>query len=225
MAQLKQPYFGVAADQAIAQYKAEKDPKAKDKIFVREIMPAFNKLISYYYFKMPVARNPEIQVDCLSFLVEQIHKFDEKAHTRAFPYFNVIVKHFFIQQLKKEKKQISNDQHNFADLQQAQEFEIGVDHVESQIEVDQFLENFKLYLDEYLKLDLKEQERNIVGAIITVFNNVRSLDLVSKKAIMFYLSEMTGYETKKISQTLSKVKKKYFLYKKRYEKGEIGQKK
>ncbi len=218
----KQPYFGVDVDKALIEYKQEKDPKTRDRIFLKKIMPAFEKLISYYYFKMPVARNPEIMVDCLSFLVEQISKFNEKQQTRGFPYFNVIVKHFFIQQLKKEKKQISNDQYNFADLQQVAAQEIAVEHSESQIESDQFLENFKLYLEDHLKSDIKEQERNIVSAIICLFDNVRSLDLLNKKAILFYIKEITGCETKKISAVLSKVKKKYLVYKKKYEAGDIG---
>lgn len=216
-------YFGKPVDEAIVDFQNEKDQEVKKKIFEQRIMPAFLKLCQYHYFKFPIAKNPDVVYEALTFLYEQIHKFNTKKFTRGFPYFNLVTKNFFIQKLKSEKKEVSVDK-DFVSLNDATNLDsddLIVDHIESSVEKREFLELFKKQLTKWKEKAIKEQERKVAEGLVHLFENADSVDFYQKKAIFFYLKEITGLNSKQIAVNLNKFYKKFKRFKTAYEAGEV----
>jgi hypothetical protein len=217
-------YFGEDVDQSIALFQLEQDKKERDRIFEQEILPAFKKLSQYHYYKMPVARNVEVMNDCVAHLCEQLHKFDTAKASRGFPYFNMIAKNFFTQKLKYEKKQISNDQYSVS-LSDYHNQKGNVDSTfvvefRDKIEHDEFSEIFVEKLSKWRDFFRKEQERKVIDGLLIIFKDSENI-ICKKKAIFFYLKEITGLNSKQIATNLNKIKKKFISLKDKYERGEI----
>ena len=219
-------YFGADVDQAIVLYRLETNTEEKHRIFIEDIKPAFEKLIKYHFFRTPVNKDPEIQHDCLSFLYEQIEKFDYTKHKRGFPYFNVIAKHFFIQKLKNQNKKVATDKNtdSISEYHKNKVFfdeRLVTDHLEDEYEHKEFMLILRDHLPKWRDQFQKEQERAFVDALIHLFENSENLDIFNKKAIYFYLREITGLNSKQIATNLNKVKKKFVFLKKKYLRGDI----
>lgn len=215
-------YFGKNVDEAILSYKKSTNKKEKNKIFEQTIMPAFEKLIEYHYYKVPVVKNPEIKQDCLVMLYEKIENFDETNFDRGFPYFNMVVRHFFFQELKKQKKQIFETEKIKIDDFQDQTVDDALldDSFEVSLENKEFVNIFKDNLQRWRSQFQKEQEVKIIDALIVIFESCDDL-LLQKKAIFHYLKELTGLNSKQIASNLNKIKKRYELLKTKYSRGDI----
>lgn len=218
-------YFSDDVTKAIIEFKYEKSKEKRNEIFVERIMPAFEKLIKYHYHRSHIAKNEEIMQDCMSYLFEKIPKYEEDKYDHAFPYFNIIVRNYFIQISKAESRQIQNDQYpiSLTDIKQQQGKleEYAIDDIETKIEFEQFLESFKDHLHKWRNHFQKPQEVKIIDALIIIFENADNLELYNKKAIFWYLKELTNLKSKQIATNLAKIKRKYELLKKKYNRGDI----
>lgn len=218
-------YFGEDVTKSIVRFNKEKNFTTRQKLFVEDIMPAFEKLILYHYHRSSVARNEDILHDCMAYLYEKIEKFDGEKYDRGFPYFNRIVKNFFIQEKKKESKEIQNDQYPISltdyKQQQGKLEEYVKDGIEEEIERGEFINSFKDHLLKWKGQFKKEQEIKIVDALILIFENSHNLELYNKKAVYWYLKEITKLNSKQVTTNLTKVKKKLSLLKKKYNRGDI----
>lgn len=219
-------YFDEDVTKAIVNFQKAEAPKEKHKIFEENIMPAFDKLIKYHYFKIPVKRDPEVVHDCMSFLYEQLNKFDASQHDRGFPYFNVIVKNYFIQKLKNEEKKnsISKDIDSLNDPKEIIKNNkdcIVIDNIEDSYDNEEFIEVLKSALPKWRESFQKDQEKAVVEALTVLFENVENFDNYNKKIIYFYIKEITGMNTKQIAINLNKVKKKFKFLKKKFQRGNI----
>jgi hypothetical protein len=67
----------------------------------------------------------------------------------------------------------------------------------------------------------KTQEKKVLEAVILLLNNPDLITIYNKKGIYLYIREITGLNTKQVVTNLSKLKKKYKIWKKRYLAGEI----
>lgn len=216
-------YFGKEVDQAIAAYQREPERKNKNKIFEESIEPAFKKLAEYHYYKFPIRKNPDVIYEALTFLYEQIDKFNTAKYERGFPYFNLITKNYFIQKLKQEKKEVSTDKDfvSFSEPGSLVSDDLIVDHMELSFERKEFIELFKQNLIKWKDKFTKDQERKLAEGLIHLFENADSIDIYQKKAIFFYLKEITGLNSKQIAVNLNKIFKKFKVFKEKYEEGLI----
>ncbi len=220
---MSEQYFGPEVDEAIATFLKETNHVKRSKIFEAKIMPAFMKLAQYHYNKIPVLRNPEIMEDCAVFLYEQLHKFNPEISKRGFPYFNMIAKHFFIQKLKTEKKELLNDQELIVSLDSnlMENDALSPEDLEDGIESREFLKLFKEKLPQWKDRFSKKTEKDIVDALIVLLDNSENIELFNKKAILFYLKEISGLNSKQVITNLNKIKKKFISFKNKYDRGEI----
>lgn len=220
-------YFGQDVDEAIVKFQTARTPPEKHEVFTKVIYPAFDKLIKYHYNRLPAGKDPDVVHDCMCFLYEQIQKFDAEKHKRGFPYFNVIVKHYFIQRYKSDKKKkalhkniesISDynsldnrpDSYNFIDEDKYEKYE----NIE-------FINIFKEQLPKWRDKFSKAQEKEFVDALILLFENANNIDIYNKKAVFFYLKEITGLNSKQIAININKIDKKILSLKRKYDKGSI----
>ena len=54
-----------------------------------------------------------------------------------------------------------------------------------------------------------------------IFSNPDQIDIFNKKAIYFYIREITGLNTKQVVNNLNKMRVKYRVFKKKWDKGDL----
>src|SRR5271165_2927161 len=82
-------YFDDVTQASIVKFQFEPDIEQKKKIFIEEIRPAFLKLIENIIFVYKFHSLGAIELlknDCLSFLFENLYKFDGTKGHKAFSY-------------------------------------------------------------------------------------------------------------------------------------------
>ena len=103
----KKHYFTKDHENAIIQYNKTQCNKERGKLYEEIIGPVFTELIDkiVHTFKFTNLHNIDLlKIECLSWLMTIIEKYDESKKSNAFSYFSVIVKHWFIHKIKKQTK-------------------------------------------------------------------------------------------------------------------------
>lgn len=219
-------YFTDKTEKSIVKFQTEPDLSTKKKIFVEEIRPAFLKLIEniiYVYKFHTLGEIDTLKNDCMSFLFENLYKFNGSLGHKAFSYFNVIAKNWFIQKSKAIKKRSKSDVYmDKAILSKLENDEH--DAVVTSFEDQLVREEFVLLLQEEVKKWRgkfeKSQEKRVLESVILLLDNPDLISIYNKKGIYLYIREITGLNTKQVVTNLSKVRKKYELFKKKYDSGE-----
>jgi DNA-directed RNA polymerase specialized sigma24 family protein len=220
----KDLYFGSDVDDAIVSYCSETNNAKRSKLFEFTILPAFEKLAQYHYHKISVARNPEIISECVVDLFEKLPKFNPEKGSRGFPYFNQIAKNFYIQRWKAEKKEVNFESNFTVSLNDSTSIaaeSLLTKDFEEQIESEQFIILFKKHLPLWRDKFNKQHEKALVDALIELFENADNIGLYKKKALFFYLKEITQMNSKQIAINLNKIKKKFFFLKSKYDRGDF----
>lgn len=216
-AKLSRMYFNQNTQAAIMSYQKTPDKKEKEKLYVLEIMPAFEKLaenlINIHKFTALHDTYDDLKNDCVNFLFETIHKFDGSRGTNAFSYFNVVAKNWLIirtkQKAQRVKRSVSLDD---PDALSNNEYKIIEDHyyvpsVENLMESNS---NNVLELLYEIRSKVKtENELACINSIITIFENVDDVDLLNKSAILLYMRELSGLSPKQLTTTMQMLKKHY----------------
>ena len=220
-------YFTEETENAIIRFQEEENEELKKQIFVKDIQPALNKLIENIIFVYKFHTLGEIDIlknDCLSYLYEVLYKFDKSRGSKAFSYFSIIVKNWFIQRVKtrnkKSKSDIQFDKTLMTKLEKSNNQNIVISY-EDKLLKNEFLALLKDEIKNWRSKFDKNQEIKVLEAVKILLENPDSVPIYNKKGIYMYLREMTGLNTKQIVTNLSKLKKKYLLFKKRYHAGEM----
>ena len=212
-------YFNSDTQTAIVQFQEEKNKKSRDKLYVDEIMPAFEKLvenlINIHKFTGMHDTYEELKNDCVNFLFETIHKFDASRGTNAFSYFNVVAKNWLIirtkQKTQRTKRNVSLDdptgltvhetllieEHNALPSQ-----DILIDAADS-------AENIVNLLYDIRSRVKTENELTCINSIITIFENVEEIDLLNKSAVLLYMRELSGLSPKQLTTAMQSIKRHY----------------
>ena len=76
-------------------------------------------------------------------------------------------------------------------------------------------------IESWKDLKLRENERKVLDAIQTLFNNIEDIDIFNKKAIYLYMREITGLNTKQIVSNLNRLREKYRTFRQKWDNGEV----
>ena len=68
---------------------------------------------------------------------------------------------------------------------------------------------------------MKENERKLYEAVKILLSNPDDIEIFNKKAIYLYLREITGLNTKQVVNNLNKMRKKYKVFKDKWNGGEL----
>ena len=90
-----------------------------------------------------------------------------------------------------------------------------------QREDEEFWNIFLSEVTNWQSLSLKENEKKVLDAVLTLMNNIDKIEIFNKKAIYLYLREITGLNTKQIVSSLNKMRKRYRTFKHKWDNGEI----
>ena len=98
-------YFTKDHELAILDYIASEDPKVRNQIYRDIIRPVFVEMISKIVFTYKFTNLPNIvslKDECEMHLVTILSNFDPAKGSKAFSYFSVITKNWFIAKVKKK---------------------------------------------------------------------------------------------------------------------------
>ena len=210
-------YFTQVHEDAILKYAASNCRKEKTDLYVELIQPAFNEMVDKIVFTYKFTTLPnidELREDCKIWLTTILGKYDVSKKSKAFSYFSVITKNWFIHKVKQRAKRAKREV-DYEDAIKELSFEqiVYYDTHEEEREKKEFWDLLELEMDGWGTNDMNENERKVYEAIRIVLNSVDEIEIFNKKAIYLYLREITGMNTKQIVTQLNKFRKKYQLFK------------
>jgi len=212
-------YFHVGTQRAIEAYQISITKKERDKLYVEEIMPAFEKLvenlINIHKFSASYDSYDDLKNDCVNFLFETIGKFDPKRGSNAFSYFNVVAKNWLIiktkQRMQKIRRHVSLDDPESLSVNEQKLIE-EQSLIPSQDVIIDNRNSAQTVLDLLYNIRSKvktENELITVNSIITIFENMNDIDILNKSSITLYMRELSGLSPKQLTTTMTTIKKLY----------------
>ena len=218
-------YFSKDHEQAILDYCSTKDNVIRTRLYVTYIEPAFSEMVDKIVFTYRFTTLPDIEFlrqDCKIWLTTILDKFDPTSGSKAFSYFSVITKNWFIHKVKKTAEQNRRELLYDDILNVTDHDSLVVEHeYEIEREKSEFWNSFWVEIDNWKNLDLKPNERKVVDAIYILLEDADHIEIFNKKAVYLYIREITGLNTKQIVNNLNRVRIRYKEFKEDWNSGKI----
>jgi hypothetical protein len=216
-------YFTKDHEDAIIKYCSTMNKQERAELYISYIEPAFSEMVDKIVFTYKFTSLPDIEMlreDCKSWLTTILDKYDPSNGSKAFSYFSVITKNWFIHKVKKTAEQnkretLYDDIHNLSEHET-----LTVENpYEETIEKIEFWNAFWVEMEDWESDELKENERRVIQAIKIILSEPDAIEIFNKKAIYLYLREITGLNTKQIVNNLNKIRTRYKGFKNDWDKG------
>ena len=221
----KNNYFTKVHEDAIINYALTDDRGYRTDLYVELIGPAFDELVDkiVYTYKFNTLPNVDyLKDDCKLWLITILDKYDPSRKSKAFSYFSVITKNWFIHKVKQNSKRLKRDvQYEDINSKEANDILVTYNSYESSREEQEFWMLLFKEIDRWENLKLKENEKKVLDAIRILFNSIDEIEIFNKKAIYLYMREITGLNTKQIVNNLNKIRSRYRNFKTEWDKGKI----
>lgn len=211
-------YFHSGTHDAIVTFQAETDQKAKEQVYVNDILPAFNKLVEnliYIHGTNVVIMSDDFKNDCITFLYETLKKFDPSRGTKAFSYFNVVAKNWIIVKSRQRQKQVNRhisieDRGVMSEIELIP-FDIHKHDPLSSPETEYLstVENINQILQKVKNRLTCDNDKTCMESIIKLFDNIDNLESLNKRAVFVYVRDMTNLTPKQLSSSMSAIRKHY----------------
>lgn len=222
----KRLYFTQEHEDAIIAYNNSTDSRERTILYAKYIQPAFNEMVDKIVFTYKFTTLPNIEdlrEECKIYLTTILHKYNPDKGSKAFSYFSVITKNWFIHKVKKTNQQNKRE----VDLE-----ELTADHqleyasvrikYEQEREDEEFWNLLWKEIEGWEKLKLKANEEKVLQAVKILLEDRDNPNLIfNKKAIYLYIREITGLNTKQVVNNLNKLRTKYRAFKHRWEEGKF----
>lgn len=219
----KREYFTKVHEDAIVRYCTTRDRYEKDKLYADLIHPAFDEMVDkiIYTYKFNTLPNVDyLREECKAWLVTILDKYDPNKGSKAFSYFSVVTKNWFIHKVKKTTKQLktetSIEEENVTEEPLWDEMPYDVER-----EKKEFFQHLMEEIDHWYSQADKENEVKVLDAIKVLFQHSEQIEIFNKKAIYLYMREITDLNTKQIATVLTKMKSRYREFKDEWDDGEI----
>lgn len=211
-------YFHSGTHDAIVDFQSEPDSHKKELIYVKDILPAFNKLVENLIFihgTTATITSEDFKNDCITFLYETLKKFDASRGTKAFSYFNVVAKNWIIVKSRQRQKQINRhismeDRGIMSEIEMVP-FDIYKHDPLANTETvhNETVDNIGKIL-EIVKNRLScDNDKICMDSIIKLFENIETLESLNKRAVFVYVRDMTNLTPKQLSSSMSAIRKHY----------------
>ena len=172
-------------------------------------------LINVYGFKVSYETKKDLKGECLEFLFRTVNKFDTTKGSKAFSYFNVVAKNWLTIRSKQNAKRVktyisSDDRESFSetDVEIYESFNM-VPSYEEMLDAQTRGKLLRETMDKMKGISKTDNENLCLDAVEQIITNLDDLDILSKRAIMVYIKELTGMNSKSLSICLSALKKRY----------------
>ena len=203
-------YFTKDTETSIIEYNKTTDDAIRNRIYEEKIKYAFDKLVEnvfntfkFTYFDIGPL---DVQKETVSHLVSNIHKFEE-GKGKAFSYFSIVAKNYLIFHNNNNYKRF-NQQVNISETPSESTVCLQTnDSYHKDVEVDEFMRMMISYWESNVnKVFTKERDLSIANAVIELFRNYKRIDCFNKKALYFYIREMSDCRTQQITKVINKFK-------------------
>lgn len=207
-------YFTKDHENAIIKYAKSDSYDERNELYLSYIRPAFNEMVNKIVYTYKFNSLPNIDClkdECKVELVTILNKYDPDRGFKAFSYFSIVTKNWFIQKVKKTSKKAKTE----VIYEDALKEPYVQNHmvVGPQYEIDREKEEFWSHLlsevDSWSPDMMKENDKKVFEAVKVLLNSVDDIPIFKKKAIYLYLRELTGLSTKQIVISLNKMRKRY----------------
>tara|TARA_R110000824_G_scaffold84283_4_gene210313 strand:- start:79 stop:627 length:549 start_codon:yes stop_codon:yes gene_type:complete len=164
----------------------------------------------------------ELRNECKVWLTTILDKYDPSKGSKAFSYFSVITKNWFIYQVKQTSKRAKREVDYEDALKEVdQEKIVCFNPYLKDREDKEFWDNLWFEIDSWGTNDMKDNEKKVYDAVKILMDSINDIDIFNKKAIYLYLREITGLNTKQVVSQLNKIRKRYRLFKKDWNDGKV----
>tara|TARA_R100000664_G_scaffold1714_1_gene4507 strand:+ start:21762 stop:22310 length:549 start_codon:yes stop_codon:yes gene_type:complete len=160
--------------------------------------------------------------DCKVWLTTILNKYDPSKGSKAFSYFSVVTKNWFIHKVKRTQKRNQTEVFMEDVLNELDEDLVSVEPTYEQKRSElEFWTSLNAEIDTWNSFMLKENEKKVLMAVRILLDSADTIEIFNKKAIYLYLREITGLNTKQVVNNLNKLRKRYKVFKDKWESGEI----
>ena len=221
----KRLYFTEVHENAILEYCSTADRKKREELYRGLIQPAMNEMVDkiVYTYKFTTLPNiDELRDECKIWLTTILEKFDPSKGSKAFSYFSVITKNWFIHKVKRHSKQRQREI-QYGDVPRTiEERYLSTENpYENALEKKQFWEALWSEIEKWGEMPMKPTEERVYKAVKILMEQPDDIEIFNKKAIYLYLRELTGLNTKQVVNNLNKLRTKYRSFKSDWDEGKV----
>lgn len=236
-------YFSDKQEQAVIEYIENRDnAMLRNQLYVQILKPAFEKMIESiirtYRLYVPDEEFNDTVNDALNNLAEQIDKFKINSGKKAYSYYGTIVKHYVLKRkldyINNIEKKPSYESFEEGDIQER----AMVDTYErdkriAQQQLKHLTTRIKQMVENPQSEGLKKNELKLGMGLINLFENWESIvptsiekstydgdvkyispsKKLNKSAVLLYLREQTGLDSKSIRSNMKKYRKEFLMIK------------
>jgi len=219
----KNYYFQKVHEDAIVKYAKSNSIQEKDELYRQYIGPVFNEMVDKIVFTYKFTTLPNIDClkdECKIWLTTILDKYDPSKGSKAFSYFSVITKNWFIHKVKKHSQSLRRERCIDDVIHAASHSELVVTnpYLENR-ESNDFWQMFFSEMETWSTGSLKPNEEKVLTAVKTLFDSSGEIEIFNKKAIYLYLREITGLNTKQVVSNLNKMRTKYRSFRQKWDNG------
>lgn len=216
-------YFTKEHENAILEYASIIDERRRTFLYVNYIQPAFNEMVDKIVFTYKFNSLPNIddlKSECKVWLTTILDKYDTSRGSKAFSYFSVITKNWFIHKVKKNSTKKEVYLEDIKNTSDEKDLIIYNDYDEKR-ELGEFWTALRNEIDVWETKKMKPNEQKVYKAVKLLIEDNNTIEIFNKKAIYLYIREITGLNTKQVVCNLKKFKIKYVEFKKKWDNGEV----
>ena len=218
-------YFTEVHEQAIIDYVASNCIRERTHLYNTYLGPAFDEMVDKIVFTYKFTTLPNIDYlrdECKIWLITILDKYDPNKGSKAFSYFSVITKNWFIHKVKKQSKK-TRTEIEFMDLSKELELKYisTVNPYPKRREHEEFFAFLKEEIDSWEHDKMKINEEKVLNAIRILFESSEDIEIFNKKAIYLYMREITGLNTKQVVNNLNKMRIRYRIFREKWNKGDV----
>jgi len=221
----KNNYFTQDHEDAIVKYALTDDLKIRTTLYIKFIGPVFDQMVDKIVYTYKFTNLPNIEPlkdECKVWLTTILDKFEPAKGSKAFSYFSVITKNWFIHKVKKNAKLLKKEvQYDNLPAELEKIHMVTYNPYEKDREKAEFWFALGGEIDKWSHIKLKEKEKKVLDAVKILLESVEEIEIFNKKAIYLYMREITGLNTKQIVNNLNKIRSKYRQFRKDWEDGKI----
>lgn len=217
-------YFNQEVEDAVCVYLNSDDPIEREKSF-KLIYPAICKISEVWFNKLKVSYTDtdaiDMQMECVAHIVEKMNMFECGKGTKAFSYFTVMAKFYYM---------IHNDRNYkyFKRYTPMSYMSVTFDRPNSDArdekanEAKQLLEAFSMYLHLNLEQILPKKMHRPVGAyLVDLMDNFERVEDINRRKIVNQMASIDGMPTRHIiTKVMNDLTAQFNLFKRRWESGD-----
>jgi len=216
----------------INRYVLAETKKEKNEIFrsgLSDVLETLiDRIVQTYDFWKQLPTIEEDKLECLSYVVFTLDKYDPTRGKKAFSYFTVVIKRFFLQKVnklnRKRSQEIRNDQYLEYESKLLEEKKLDY---EAERTRQDFSEQLIGHLEKWIDKRTSKIDKSVGKAVIMILEDQLVSEnpedmYLNKKAINVYLKSITGIEsTQGISTSLKKIRRSYVIFKRKWNRGDF----